>query len=180
MNLSQLTGKRTYIIIALGLLYVFGGDQGWWKVRESITDALMFAGLAFLRAARPAAASAVAPEDVRQGKLPLTLSVLLGAFLLTGCGTAYVGSSRARTVIENYDDNGVLESVETRESRTGPIIAHGDARSVIEKQRVSNGKTHSLGNTGAETESSGTNVAATVNSLGGAFGAAFKAAFGLP
>ena len=87
MNLLTLfSGKRTYIVVALGLLYVFGGDQGWWKVRTEITTAVTLAAIAFLRAGVKPVEPEPQKDDARQTKLPL--SILIAALLvgvMPGC-----------------------------------------------------------------------------------------------
>lgn len=47
--LTFLEGKKTYVVAAIAVLYLFGGDQGWWKLNESILGILGFGGLAALR-----------------------------------------------------------------------------------------------------------------------------------
>lgn len=49
--LTFLEGKKTYVIAALAVLYLFGGDQGWWIINENIMGILGFGGLASLRSA---------------------------------------------------------------------------------------------------------------------------------
>ena len=48
--LDALKGKRTYILAAAAILYVFGGDQGWWRVSDAVLFLLGFGGMAALRA----------------------------------------------------------------------------------------------------------------------------------
>lgn len=48
--LDGLKGKRTYILAALAAIYVFGGDQGWWRVSDAVLYLLGFGGIAALRA----------------------------------------------------------------------------------------------------------------------------------
>ena len=49
--LNLIEGKKTYIVAALAVIYLFGGDQGWWKMNESILGIFGFGGLASLRSA---------------------------------------------------------------------------------------------------------------------------------
>lgn len=48
--LAWLEGKRTYLLVAVACVYLFGGDQGWWQVSETVLGLLGFGGLAALRA----------------------------------------------------------------------------------------------------------------------------------
>lgn len=45
-----LEGRKTYALVAAGIVYLFGGDQGWWVVNESILGLLGFGSIATLRA----------------------------------------------------------------------------------------------------------------------------------
>lgn len=56
-------------------------------------------------------------------------------------------------------------TVEIRSSKAAGW-AFWDAKQTLEKLRVSNGKTHSIGLTGAEQETSSTNAAATLDAVG--------------
>lgn len=49
--LTLIEGRKTYIVVTLAVIYLFGGDQGWWKINESILGILGFGGLASLRSA---------------------------------------------------------------------------------------------------------------------------------
>jgi len=44
-----LEGRKTYLIAIVAGVYLFGGDQGWWVVNESLLGILGFGGLATLR-----------------------------------------------------------------------------------------------------------------------------------
>lgn len=57
--------------------------------------------------------------------------------------------------------NGVVEERSSKVSG----MAFWDAKQTLEKLRVSNGKTHSIGLTGAEQESATTNMAASLDAL---------------
>lgn len=48
--LEFLDGRKTYIVAALGIIYIFGGDQGWWRLNEAIAGMLGFGGIVTLRA----------------------------------------------------------------------------------------------------------------------------------
>lgn len=47
--LQLIEGRKTYIVAGLAILYLFGGDQGWWIINEHIMGILGFGGLAALR-----------------------------------------------------------------------------------------------------------------------------------
>jgi hypothetical protein len=78
------------------------------------------------------------------------------AFLLVGC--AFTTQS-IRT--EATGTNGIKE-VRTTQSRA---VAWGDARQVIEKLKLTNGKTQSVGISGLESESTTTNIASNLKAL---------------
>ena len=44
-----LSGKKTHLAAALILALLFGNWQGWWQVPTEVYEALMAAGLIFLR-----------------------------------------------------------------------------------------------------------------------------------
>ena len=74
---------------------------------------------------------------------------LLAAVALTGCDTIYQRVSTQRTLAD-----GTVE-IQTSESR---VSAKLDAKGTIEKLRVSNGKTQSIGIAGLEQEATSTNL----------------------
>lgn len=43
-------GKKTHLVAAVAIAYLFGGDQGWWVINSEILGILGFAGLSTLRA----------------------------------------------------------------------------------------------------------------------------------
>lgn len=47
---SKLEGKKTYLLAAAAIVYLFGGSMGWWPVDERVLGILGFGGLASLRA----------------------------------------------------------------------------------------------------------------------------------
>lgn len=49
--LAWLDGKKTLLVTAGAVLYVIGGNAGWWQVNESILTLFGAAGLGSLRSA---------------------------------------------------------------------------------------------------------------------------------
>jgi len=88
-------------------------------------------------------------------KMKTTILLLL---LLNGCAyTVQKVSTQGTTT------NGVVE-VRTIKSTA---VAWGDARQTIEKLKVSNGKTQSIGLDGTESNATSTNIAANLQALTG-------------
>lgn len=46
---KAIDGKKTYLVVALGLIYLFGGDQGWWRVSDQVLAILQLLGLGAIR-----------------------------------------------------------------------------------------------------------------------------------
>lgn len=100
---ARLSGKKTYLVAALGILYIFGGDQGWWVVNPSLLAVLGFGGMATMRQGvsktgqadkpgrQPIDASASRPGGLRTAAAWLVLAAL-AAGLLAGSGCASTGS----------------------------------------------------------------------------------------
>lgn len=106
----------------------------------------------------------------------LAAAVVVGIFA-SGCVVAK--APLAHTTITTTDPDGVV-TVEERDARGASLIAWGDAKQSLDKLRVSNGKTLSIGVSGQEQETSAANVAPIVNSFGGLFGEAMRTFVGLP
>lgn len=51
--LDWLDGRKTYLLTALGALYVFGSTLGWWPCDERVLALLGFGGMAALRNSVP-------------------------------------------------------------------------------------------------------------------------------
>lgn len=49
--LKVLEGRKTYIVAAAAVAYVFGSTVGWWPLDDRILTLLGFGGLASLRSA---------------------------------------------------------------------------------------------------------------------------------
>lgn len=108
------------------------------------------------------------------------LTILALIPFLSGCMIA----SRAHVRSDTWTTNKTGEVVhEMRHTETPFVIAWGDAKAFIEKLRLSNGKTHSIGITGFDVETSATNVAAIMKAGGGLIGdavSAYQEAQGIP
>ncbi len=102
---------------------------------------------------------------------------LLSGCVLTGCVVAK--APRAHTSITTTDPDGTVKE-EVRDVRGASLVAWGDAKQSLEKLRVSNGKTLTIGTSGYEQETSAENVAPIVNSFGGLVGEALRTFVGLP
>ncbi len=44
-----LNGRKTYILAVLGIVYLLGGSEGWWEVREEVLGVLGFGAAGALR-----------------------------------------------------------------------------------------------------------------------------------
>lgn len=86
----------------------------------------------------------------------VALFALAVIMALTGC--AY---TIQKVHTEAAGTNGVLEV----RSTTSKAVAWGDARQVLEKLKVSNGKTQSIGLDAAESSTSTTNIGANLQAL---------------
>jgi hypothetical protein len=83
-------------------------------------------------------------------------ALLLTLLALTGCARM----TQTLSTTTHYT-NGIVE-IRTSKA-TGWAL--WDAKQTLEKLRVSNGKTHSIGLTGVEQEASSTNAAATLDAV---------------
>lgn len=86
------------------------------------------------------------------------MKTILLAILIASSGCAYT-TQNIRT--ETTDQNGVVEVKFTKNR----AMAWGDARQTIEKLRLSNGKTQSVGLSGLDETASTTNVAGNISAL---------------
>lgn len=101
-----------------------------------------------------------------------SLACLFLIAFLCGCATA----TAPRLHSEIWTTNKVGEVThEIRESKGSAFLTWGDSVQFMEKLRVSNGKTHSIGVSGYESESTTTNVPAILNAGGELIGRAVKA-----
>lgn len=91
--------------------------------------------------------------------------------LLLGCATATAPKMRSESWTTNKAGDVTHEFKETKGSA---FVTWGDAAQVMEKLRITNGKTHGIGITGYEGESSGTNIAPIINSAGGMIGSGVR------
>jgi hypothetical protein len=96
--MNALSGKKTYIVAALAVIYLFGGDQAWWTVNTEIMGIFAAAGLATLRAGMTKSAPATTPPAPSalppSSALPLMLCLLLAIPAIT-FGTACKNPERA-------------------------------------------------------------------------------------
>lgn len=95
MNFTELLrGKKTYLVAVLAVIYLFGGDQGWWQVNAEIMGIFGAAGLATLRAGIKGD-SGKPPEPPSTGATPaVVLALCLGtaAIMQTGCKSVDPGN----------------------------------------------------------------------------------------
>jgi hypothetical protein len=98
--------------------------------------------------------------------------LLLLPLILTGCAIATAPRLRSTATTTNKLGDVIVEVKETKGSA---FVTWGDAAQVVEKLRVSNGKTHSIGLSGYDGETSSTNVPAIINAGGELIGKAAKA-----
>lgn len=101
--------------------------------------------------------------------------LLLIALICSGCATATAPKMRSETWTTNKAGDVIHE---IKDTKGAAFVTWGDAGQVVEKLRVSNGKTHSIGLSGYEGESSATNVAPILKSAGGLIGEAAKTFLG--
>lgn len=88
MNAWQfLDGKKTYILAAIGVIYIFGGDQGWWNLNEAIAAMLGFGGLASLRAGKTKPAEPARTGGNGAAVIPLLVCGVGIALTAPGCAT---------------------------------------------------------------------------------------------
>lgn len=60
---AALSGKKTYLAVAIGAVYMLGVWAGFWEFNQSILDAVGLGGLAFLRLAVTKAATSIPKEE---------------------------------------------------------------------------------------------------------------------
>lgn len=92
---------------------------------------------------------------------------------IEGCAIAHAPRLHSDTTT-TLKDGTVIHEV--KDSKGLGFVSWGDAQQMLEKSRISNGKTHSIGVSGYEENTSATNVAPILNSLGGLIGEAAAAA----
>lgn len=103
--------------------------------------------------------------------------LIVAIAVLCGCTT----STAPRLHSESWTTNKVGDVThEIKDTKGSAFINWGDASIIVDKFRVSNGKTHSIGVSGYESETSATNVAPVVNSAGSLIGNAAKSFLGVP
>lgn len=101
---------------------------------------------------------------------------LLPVILLLGCATATAPKMRS----ESWTTNKVGDVThEVKETKGSAFITWGDAAQIMEKLRITNGKTHGIGITGYESETSATNVAPTIDAAGRMLGTGVRTFFGV-
>lgn len=153
---TNFTGTQKFIAIGCGL-------TAMWTV----IDAFLNDTMASLKSNRPDAPTD--PDDLPYSPVKSAVVMLLATislFTLTGCVADFGG--RARTVTTST--NGVTR---TEISVLRPAIAWGDARQTLASRRAANTKTgNSVGEKGVDQETSATNVAGIVTSIGGLIGEA--------
>ena len=60
---SALSGKKTYLAVGFGAIYMLGVWLGFWEFNQAILDAVGLGGLAFLRMGITKAAAAAQTKD---------------------------------------------------------------------------------------------------------------------
>lgn len=142
---SALKGKKTYLAVAIGLLYLLGVWAGFWKFDETVLGALGLSGLAFLRA------------GVGRTTVPLLLAlcILPATVLLGGCARFSTSQSDLR-----YNEDG---------SPSTAIVTKARATTLFSSKQLTQWKASQTDRTqGATmgTEMQGaTNAAATITAL---------------
>lgn len=96
---------------------------------------------------------------------------------LLGCATSTAPNMRSETWTTNKAGDVIHE---VKETKGAAFITWGDAAQVMEKLRITNGKTHGIGITGYEGEASATNVAPTIDAAGRMLGTGVRTFFGVP
>jgi hypothetical protein len=111
---TALRGKKTYLAVAIGALYMLGVWAELWEYNEVVLGSIGLSGLAFLRAAIPKGNGTqpgmAAPRDTT-GLMPTLL--LVGTLCLiqvglTGCSSVAPGNDPAvvraqQTIVATYD-----------------------------------------------------------------------------
>lgn len=109
----------------------------------------------------------------------LSLTVLILSLLLMGCATKTAERMTSQLWTTNRAGDVTYEIKRTKGSA---FMTWGDARQLLDKSRLSNGKTHSIGLYGYDSETTTTNIPALLKGGGeliGAGAAAFLKAQGL-
>lgn len=98
-------------------------------------------------------------------------TIICGLLLCGGMGCATKTAERmsSRTWTTNRLGDVIYEEKETKGAA---FMTWGDARQLVEKARLSNGKTHSIGLSGYDSETTTTNVPAILKGAGGLIGEA--------
>ena len=100
---------------------------------------------------------------------------LIPVLFLLGCATSTAPTMRS----ESWTTNKVGDVThEVKETKGSAFITWGDAAQIMEKLRITNGKTHGIGISGYESETSATNVAPVMNAAGGMIGNAVRSFLG--
>lgn len=175
--MSKLKGKRTYFVVAIGVLYVAGAWLGFWQLDEKVLGAIGFSGLGFLRAALqpsplPAPSSPLPAsegtkiENKNLGEtvklLPLVFAVV---FFGSGCAV--------QRVVQVGEGSG--DQVHQLTKYTGIAVFNKSALEgmAVGKKTKSGSTLFSLEKANTETQSEA--IAAAAEGLGTVLGAAVKA-----
>lgn len=95
--------------------------------------------------------------------------LLVAVLLAAGCAT----KTAERMYSESWTTNKVGDVTHEIKKTKGPgFITWGDAQQMMEKFRASNGKTHSIGMSGYDSETTTTNLPAILKGAGGLIGEA--------
>lgn len=108
---------------------------------------------------------------IRRTTFILAAFLALAAWLLCGCLVATSG----RVESDTWTTNKLGEAThERRVTHLPATIAWGDARLAFDKLKISNGKTHAVGVTGYEGETTTTNLPANLDGAGKLIGSAAR------
>lgn len=109
----------------------------------------------------------------------MRITILLLPILLIGCAT----KTAERMISQSWTTNKLGDvTYEIKRTKGSAFMTWGDARQLLDKSRLSNGKTHSIGLSGYESETTTTNIPALLKGGGaliGAGAAAFLEAQGI-
>lgn len=95
--------------------------------------------------------------------------LLIPFFLLAGCATKTAERMTSQLWTTNKSGDVTYEIKETKGSF---FMTWGDARQLLDKSRLSNGKTHSIGLYGYDSETTTTNIPALMKGAGALIGEA--------
>lgn len=159
----NIKGYRTYLIIAIALLYIVGGKLNFWPVDGQILAGLGLAAAAFLRAALapaappPADADAARPGYTRApGNILPFLAVLccLSSVILLTAGCAHFSTTQDRThpdgtketthvfistLFDSHNEVGKLRTTMTDKSQgigVGSISENSSSTNLVEMLRL--------------------------------------------